>query len=229
MKVRILVPAIVASALAAATANATPQLQLALTQVSSSTAIVDTAHTGMAAFSGTVGKFSVPYASGLGDPVLTQPDEYQIDLSAQVVATQAGTLKIALTEANLIRPVGSLGFNESFGGTIPKGWTISVDAYFDADNVAFGMADALFSYSFTAPAGSPTSAFSVEANSSGLVSAGPFSITDVVTITATDKGQPASFDLTSTDVPEPDSVASFGAGLLSLGLVLRRRKNRRNA
>ena len=48
------------------------------------------------------------------------------------------------------------------------------------------------------------------------------SITDIVTLTATSTHHPASFDLTTTDLPEPSSLLPLAVGLLGMGLLLRR-------
>ena len=224
MRVRVVAPVVVASLIVATSAMATPELQLRVTQGAHS-ATVDAADTGLAAYGpATIGKF-LASAVGLGDPVLVQPDGYAIDLLGGVTSDKTGTISIALTESNLVRPPGSLPFHESFGGTLPKGWTITLDAYFDAANAAFGTADRLFSYSFTAPAGQPSSGFSVDANNFGLVGLTPFSITDVVTIKATSLHQAASFDVASTDLPEPASIVLFGVGLLGVGFARRHTKS----
>lgn len=214
----------VGAMLAGTSVYATPQLQLRVSQGASSTTVIDGAHTGQVAFSGALGDFLATYVAGLGDPALTISHGYQIDLSGQVTANKTGTMTIALTETDLLQPVGPLGFDQSFGGTLPAGWTITVDAYLDAGNAAFGTADLLYANTFTAPASPVASAFAIDSAQSALMSGAPFSITDIVTVTATSTHHPASFDLTSTDLPEPSSLAPLAVGLLGMGLLLRGRR-----
>lgn len=216
--------AIAALLVGGASAWATPQLKLRAVQGASTATKTDALNTGEVAYNNkTLGAFKIASATGLGSPLLVEPGGYQIDLSGNVVATAVGTLSLALTETDLSQAPGSLPFQESFGGTLPMGWTITLDAYFDPTNKAFGAADLLYSYSFTATAPTPTSAFSIDANNSGLVSKKLFSITDIVTITATTTNHSASFDVTSTDLPEPASIALLGLGMGGL-LVVKRRK-----
>lgn len=210
----------VGAMVAGTSAYATPQLQLRVSQGVSSTTVIDAAHTGQVSFSGTLGTFLATYVAGLGDPALAMPHGYQIDLSGQVTANRTGTMIIALTETDLLQPMGPLGFSQSFGGTLPAGWTISVDAYVDQGNVAFGTADHLYANAFTASANPPASAFAIDSLQFALMSGAPFSMTDIVTLTATSTHHPASFDLTSTDLPEPSSLAPLAVGLLGMGLVL---------
>lgn len=222
MHVHSLTTLLVASLLTLTSTYATPQLQLRVTRGTQSTTAVDTGHAGQVAFSGVLGDFLATYVAGLGDPLLFQPHGYQIDLSGQVTANALGAMTIALTETDLEQPLGPLNFSQSFSGTLPTGWTISVDGYMDLGNVAYGTTDHLFTGNFAAPSGPPASAFGIDATQSAQMSGAPFSITDIVTLTATSTHHPASFDLTTTDLPEPSSLLPLAVGLLGMGLLLRR-------
>lgn len=146
-----------------------------------------------------------------GSPLLTEPT--LISDTLDVNSSGAGTLVISVTETGLTTVVP--GFLSGFtSNTLPLGWTVSEATYVDAGNTA---------YATTTPLSAQT--FSVIGATTAIaagISTGPFSETEVFTVTATDAGQTQdTISLMAT--PEPTSMALLGSGLLALGGTLRRK------
>jgi hypothetical protein len=144
-----------------------------------------------------------------------------MDLSSQdITSTAAGTLVVKFTETNLTRPSPTTHWVTQFSGNWTGGpGSAELQSFMDPSNTPFGQSVPLadltgvstpFALSFPQTAGG----------------GGPFSITEVLTITAQTTGETFSLDGSMVDaVPEPTSVGLVGAGVAGLGWVRRRRKN----
>jgi hypothetical protein len=133
-------------------------------------------------------------------------------------AIGAGTLNVYITEQGVTSPSGQVNFFSAFtANTVPVGWTVVESTYLDTANGLFTVspADLLSSATFTSAGTSNESNYN-------LTAVGPYSITELYTITATSEfSANNTIDLTST-VPEPGTLAILGAGLAGLGFIRRR-------
>jgi hypothetical protein len=176
---------------------------------------------GVIVFSGAVGPFFINVTTALSKPILGGPNLAQIDVNDVSVSGGAGTLKIMATDTDFTLPDQELFpivLTNAIGGT--TGGTVSAQAYLDEGNGEFVTVGA----HTTGPQGpfgpgafSGTSTFTVVPHLGG---AGPFSLTEVLTITHTAGVHVTSFDkeLSASVVPEPGSVAGL-VGIAAFGLI----------
>jgi hypothetical protein len=140
-----------------------------------------------------------------------------LDSSSYAKSNGAGTLKIYITDLGITSAIGWQRFISSFSEN-STGLTVTEQTYIDTSNTAFGTATLLNSATFTSIGNQVESKYA-DIN-------GPYSATEIYTITATGSGSHAnsSIDLT---IPEPASMALLGSGLLFLGAIDWRRRRRR--
>jgi len=141
--------------------------------------------------------------------VVTSP--LSIDLgSTNVSTTSAGTLVITASVSGLTSPIGVLDFLSQFSGNFSGAVTsVSLRTFVDDTNTLFGMGTPLASLTDS------SSPFALSSANLGL-SVNPFALTEVLTIT-TAGAAVLSLD-GSISVPEPTTLALFGAALIGLGL-----------
>jgi len=169
---------------------------------------------GLIFFNGGVGNFIVNVVTGVSDPVIGPG---QMDLNSLNVTGGSGNLVISLTDTRYTDPVPS--YNTNFGGTT----TGSVDFNFlhDGANTEFG------GTSFFNPAAVSGGAFS-GSSTDGVGAGNPYSLTISAQITHAGPGDISSFDAHLTrlvPVPVPAAVWLFGAGVLGMAAVARRRRS----
>jgi PEP-CTERM motif len=137
--------------------------------------------------------------------------------SADITSTAAASLVVKLTETGLTNPAGLASWLTQFSGNWNGGSaSVRLQTYIDTGNNPFGTGTALADLTGT------STPFAL----SSFVSAGggsPFSITEVLTISAGAAGEHFSLDGSLTDAPEPTSIGLIGVALAGLGLVRRRK------
>lgn len=125
--------------------------------------------------------------------------------------TSNTTLTVGLTETDLT--AGSLAeFVAHFSDNLANISSASSTIYIDTNNEAWGEQTEIGSCS------GGTCRFTAKVSLDG-----EFSLTEIATFTAADEGALVSDD-DELDLPEPASLSLFGVGLLSLGIMTRRRR-----
>lgn len=184
---------------------------------------------GAVTYIGSVGSWSLNVSSGFGYDVLG-PATMALSSVSVAPAGAAAPLTVWLTQTDLTTAVS--GFLMEFHGTGANLASALYSAYADDSNAAFGLSQLIGTLGpFTPPP-------SFSGSTSGLVSVtGPYSLTQVFTITGGRSGHPTTYNgdgqltgIPSTDVhpeqvPEPASLTLFGGGLGTIAMWLRRRRD----
>ncbi len=172
--------------------------------------ITDLGNTGEAQFNSPLGIFSTNATTAFGAPILGALNQPIIDLLSFDVANRSssgGILTIAETFTGFSGSGAVAQFLNSIGGTLNNG-SMTVNTYMDCGNTAFGQGTSLTSQSFGA------GAFSGSASKEQSTCGGTYSLTQVETINLAAGGF-YSGDST-LQVPEPSTLATFGAALVFL-------------
>jgi hypothetical protein len=195
-------------------------LMLSLSDGITTQTLTDVGGTGMLIFNNALGAFTTNVTTALSTPVLGSIFQPILDLNSIDVANRAtsgGTLTLAMTDTDFVGSATLTQFFSSIGGTLSAG-SINYSTFLDCSNTAFGKGQALSSQSFT------STPFSGSETASAAGCNSPYSLTQIITL-ALPGGGFFSGDATLA-VPEPSTLASFGAGLaLLIGAGWLRRRN----
>ena len=181
--------------------------------VGSTANVVAESSTGIASMSGTYGVFNYSI-TGTGYGFIYPPqilDSQTID----AMASSTGSLTVYVTATGLTSPMTAGLLSALTSNLLTPGWTVSGQTYFDQSNVAFGMGTELFTGSLTG--------LGHDSGVTPIAATGPYSLTEVYTITAVHGGS-TNDTLDISTVPEPGTLALFGAGLLGCALLVSRRR-----
>ena len=167
---------------------------------------------GAIAYTASSGPFSFTLNSGVANSLP------YLDLASQdVSSTGVGSLVIKFTQTGLTSPSALTNYLTMFSGNISGGSaTVQLQSYYDASNTAFGTATSLGNLS-----NSNSGFFLSSTNAAG--GSALFSLTEVLTVTASGAGRNFSLDASVSNVPEPMSVALLSTGLIGLGALRRKR------
>lgn len=197
------------SLLAAQQANA---LAISITDGVSTLSATDSDNDGMIFLNSALGLWNFNVVTGFADPAIGNPGTYNMHLNSVNASGGTGTLTVMITDTDLTK--SNAGFVAALGGV--TGGNISFATYLSASNTAFALDTLLDS------AGTFNGAFSDTA-SGYIATSGPYALTSVATITHADRFNISSFDY-DIKVPEPVTLALFGAGLIGMGFVGRRKR-----
>lgn len=204
-------------ALVGAAGDSHAMLQLSMTSGATTINVNDTDGDGALFFNGSIGVFFINVTTGITKPTLGTASNPQMRMSSTLLNSAPGTITLSLTETNFTGDGSLMNFITSLGGVTDG--TVTLVAYVDASNTAFGTGTQIGSLSSSGGTYGSFSGFDV----STLGITGPYSITLVATVTMNGAYQSTSFDST-IKVPEPSSALLFGVGLVGLGVMRRKRR-----
>lgn len=184
--------------------------QAALIIKADNVTVATSANNDFATFTGQIGSFNINVLSALGVDSFAGNGTLMDNGSLNVATSGAGSLTLHFIQTDLTSPSASLSFFGAFTGVL-QNMTVTKSFYADATNSGL----------MTTLLGTTTSVDGTF-SSSPVALNGLYSITEVITITATGPGAYLSSD-DNVRIPEPISLGLFGGALLALGLVRRRR------
>lgn len=212
-----------AAAIAGLTHVASAAPQLRLFDGTSTITITDNgagdsqAAAGQVVFVGSIGNWTLNVHTGTTYPVIGSLSNPQLDLSFNATSTAAGgTLTISFA-ADGFGPTSGSTLAE-IGGTVNPGGSVTYNTYGGTNNTNFSTANLLTSQGPFGPG-----AFSGTVTGGSINNAGPYALTQVITITHAGSGITTGDALLK--VPESGTTALLlGSGLMGLGLFARLRR-----
>lgn len=172
---------------------------------------------------GGLGVWSINVSTGISDPALGTKALPNLDLNSVNNSSSAAgsTMTVMITDTDFTTKMIGEVISLLLDASATTDGTIAFDLYIDDGNAEFGMTQLLASAGpFVGPG-----AFADSVTGFGTAT-DLYAITLVVTIdhNGSNTGEVTSFDAEITRVPEPTTLAIFGAGLIMLGGLVRKRK-----
>ncbi len=206
-----------------ATAHAVPTLYLSTDGVLWTTVATDqgvgdsSPGVGQVTFIGSFGNFSLNVHTGTTYPVIGSLTNPALDLSYNATSSAPGTLYVAFS-ANGFGPSNGTP-DASIGGTAKQGGSVEYFTYGGSSNTLLDLSVLLTDSGVL----SGTS-YASDHTGSAVNSAGPYSLTQVIKITATAGSQNITGDAGLSVPDSGTTVMLLGAGLTVLALFSRARK-----
>jgi hypothetical protein len=176
----------------------------------------------------TTGSLSVGGVTVEGVPIVGSIEEPELQVNGSV---SAGGLfnPIESTEYNLGGGSGAASFTASISGTLEPLTSLDWSVYYDPANEPFGETTLLASRNVANPSSITSVGFFVPPVTASGPIAGPFSLTEVLSIGGP-SGEQVSFNsLIVAKVPEAPTWAMMLLGFAGCGLILRQAKRRQAA
>ena len=229
----------VAGAMAAGTASAGP-IEMFLTSGNQTTTLLvgNTGDPSSVSFTGTLNGWTITAGTGGSSYSPGLNTLVGIDLGGftatcvGVGGCSADPLTVAVSATGFTTPIDSNGFLLEFSGNV-HGGSVTTSAYWDTANTYF--CNSANTAANDCTSGTLIGSLTLNNTSAGMSTLGgpdtirSYSITVIDTFAAGATGDPAySVDSTVTQaVPEPGTLALFGAGLLGCALVIGHRRRAR--
>lgn len=209
----------VSALLLASVAPANATLMISLADSSGDTASAsDTSGQGVVYYVGKLGDFAFTLTGGSSKPAIGSPTAPQLDLFSGDVTSAGGTLTLEITDTGFLGNANPYYFVNGIGGTDALGGSLTDKTFLDCSNTPFGMGTPIATQGYGSGAGSASTATQVK-TCSGL-----YSMTEEVVLNFQKAGV-SSFDA-NLAIPEPTTLIVFGVGLVGIGAVLSRRRQR---
>ena len=177
-----------------------------------------------ATFDGSLGDWNLNITTGTASPA----ESPVIDLNSidhHNSSATASTLTLEWSD-NGFAPAAQ-GFELNIGGTVGAHGTVTAALYGGTTDTEFDLSNQIgTTMSFSNP---PTSFSGEEAAFLSGLSATPYALTEVATITFGEFAGQASFDFSAdNDIPEPAAVLLLGTAMLVTATIIRRKKRAAN-